>query len=96
MIFDIRSELTCKACFITGGHETDTPEESIYSSVVTCSSVCIALMIATLNDLNVLSANMQNAYISSPTKEKVYTTVGLEFGKENMQRPILIIGNCMV
>ena len=53
-------------------------------------------MIAALNDLSVLSANMQNAYINSPTKEKVYTTVGLEFGKENMQRPILIIGNCMV
>ena len=70
MVFDIKSELTCNTCFITGAHLMDTPKQSTYCSIVSCNSVHIALMIAAYNDLDLLSANIQNAYINSPTEEK--------------------------
>jgi len=46
--------------------------------------------IAALNDLDMVGADVQNAYINAPTKEKVYTTTGLEFGS-NAGRPAVIV-----
>jgi hypothetical protein len=46
--------------------------------------------IAALNDLSLVGAIVQNAYINAPTKEKVYTTAGLEFGS-NAGRPAIIV-----
>ena len=39
MVFDIKSDLTHKASLVAGGHLTDPPKESTYSSVVTQDSV---------------------------------------------------------
>jgi hypothetical protein len=79
MVFDIKMDLTQKARLVAGGHQTDPPKESIYSSVISKDSVRIILTIAALNDLDILAADMQNAYLNVPTNEKVYTTAGLEF-----------------
>jgi len=91
MIFDVKSDLTRKARFVGGGHQTDPPKESVYSSVVSRDSVRIAFTIAALNGLDILAADVQNAYLNAPTKEKCYTTAGLEFGKENVGRPVMIV-----
>ncbi len=80
MIFDIKMDFTRKARFVAGGHVTDPPTSITYSSVVACDSVRLAFLIAALNDLNILSADIGNAYLNAPTKEKVHTTCGLEFG----------------
>ncbi len=90
MIFDIKMDLTRKARFVAGGHQTDPPKESVYSSVVSRDSVRIAFLIAALNDLEVLSADIQNAYLNAHTKERVYTIAGPEFGKDQ-GRPVLIV-----
>jgi hypothetical protein len=80
MIFDVKMiGLVHKACFVAGGHLTDPPVESVYSSVVTRESVRIMFLIAALNDLEVLGADVQNAYINARTSERVYTTTGPEF-----------------
>lgn len=91
MIFDIKSDLTRKARFVAGGHQTDPPKESVYSSVVSRDSIRIAFTVAALNGLDILAADVQNAYLNAPTKEKVYTTAGLEFGPDNVGRPVLIV-----
>jgi len=91
MIFDVKMDLTRKARFVAGGHQTDPPKESTYSSVVSRDSVRIAFLIAALNNLDILSADVQNAYLNAPTKEKVYTTAGLEFGAVNKGRFVLIV-----
>ena len=44
-----------------------------------------------LNDLNILSADIQNAYLSAPVKEKLYTIAGKEFGPMMAGRPVLIV-----
>jgi hypothetical protein len=68
----------------------DPPVESVYSSVVTRESVRIMFLIAALNGLVIIGADVQNAYINARTKEKVYTTAGPEFGS-NAGRPAIIV-----
>jgi hypothetical protein len=51
VIFDIKINLTQKARLVAGGHQTDVPMESVFSSVVSRDSVRIALTIASLNNL---------------------------------------------
>jgi hypothetical protein len=81
MIFDVKMDFTCKARFVAGGHMTDPPASIMYSSVVSRDSVRIAFLITALNDLEVLGADVGNAYLNAETREKVYTTAGKEFGK---------------
>jgi hypothetical protein len=73
-------DFTRKARFVAGGHVTDPPTSITYSSVVARDSVRLAFLIAALNDLDILSADIGNAYLNAPTKEKVHTTCGIEFG----------------
>jgi hypothetical protein len=34
MVFDVKLDLVRKARFVAGGHQTDPPKESVYSSVI--------------------------------------------------------------
>jgi len=43
-----------------------------------------------LNDLDLLGADVQNAYINAKTEEKVYTMAGPEFGS-HQGRPAIIV-----
>ena len=53
-------------------------------------SVRLAFLAAALNDLDVLAADIQNAYLTAPTKEKVYAIAGPEFGSD-AGRPARIV-----
>jgi hypothetical protein len=91
MIFDVKMiGLVRKARFVAGGHLTGPPSETVYSSVVTRESVRIMFLIAALNDLDILGADVQNAYINAKTEERVYTIAGPEFGS-NEGRPAIIV-----
>jgi hypothetical protein len=91
MIFDIKMVgLVCKARFVAGGHLTDPPVESVYSSVVTRESVHIMFLFAALNNLDILGADIQNAYINAKTDERVCTTAEPDFG-EDAGRPAVIV-----
>ena len=81
MIFNVKmSGLIRKARLVAGGHTMDTPSPITYSSAVSHDSVCITFLVATLNDLDVMSADIGNAYLNAPNKEKIWTVVGHEFG----------------
>ena len=84
MIFDIKlgENFRRKARMVAGGHQTVTPAALTYASVVSRDSVRIALMIAALNDLDILAADIQNAYLTAQCKEKIYTIAGPEFGSD--------------
>ena len=83
-IFDIKMDgkFTRKSRFVAGGHLTDTPSSSTYSTVVTRESVRIALLLAGLNELAVKSADIGNAYRNAPVREKIWILVGPEFGSD--------------
>jgi hypothetical protein len=52
--------------------------------------VRIALLIAALNDLNVLSCDIQNAYLTAPCREKICIIAGHEFGSEAGKTMIIV------
>ena len=79
-----------KARLVAGGHTTDAPSTLTYSSVVSRDSVRIALTIAALNDLKVLGCDIQNAYISAPCREKIYTVAGKEFGSDEGKVMVIV------
>ena len=82
MVFDIKPDFTRKARLVAGGHMTDPPSSMTYASVVSRESVRIALTLAALNGLEVLSADIGNAYLNARTKEKLYIICGPEFGEQ--------------
>ena len=59
---------------------TASPSSITYSSVVSRDSVRIALTIAALNGLSILGCDIQNAYLTAPCREKIWTTAGPKFG----------------
>ncbi len=91
MIFDIKCDFTRKARFVAGGHLTDAPAQLTYSSVVTWESIHIGFLIAALNGLDILSADVGNAYLQAPTREKVHTTAGPKFGPSNIGRTVIVV-----
>jgi hypothetical protein len=84
-------DFTRKARYVAGGHMTDPPSTLTYSSVVSRDSVRIGFLLAALNDLELLAADVGNAYLNASTRERVYTTAGLEFGAELQGKPVVIV-----
>ena len=73
-------DLTRKARFVAGGHMTDPPTSMIYASVVSRESVRIALLLASLNDVDLLAGDITLAYLNAPIEEKLYYVSGDEWG----------------
>ena len=86
IIFNIKMDFTYKARYVAGGHKAEDPEVQTYASVVSRNSIRIRLLMASLNDLDILSADIAGAYLNALCLEKVYTRCGLEFGPENKGR----------
>ena len=84
LIFDVKmgENFRRKARIVAGGHVTYVPSRITYSSVVSRDSVRILFMIAALNDLKVLGCDIQNAYLTAPTRDKIWTIAGPEFGSK--------------
>ena len=83
-IFDVKFDLTRKARLVAGGHKhKEVPSYASYSSVVSRDSVRIIFMLAALNNLKIKSADIGNAYLNAPNKERVHVKCGKElFGTE--------------
>ncbi len=75
---------------VAGGHMTGAPTIMTYASVVSRETVRIALTDAALNDLEVKAADILNAYISAPIKEKVWCELGPEFGPDAGKSAIIV------
>jgi hypothetical protein len=72
------------------GHWTDTPTQLTYSLVVTRDSIRIGFLVAALNGLDILAADIGKAYLQAPVREKVHTTEGPEFGPNNVGKTVLV------
>ena len=80
-VFDVKMDLTRKARICARGDQTDPPMSVTYASVVTRESIRLAFVIAALNGLNVLSADVSGAYLNAKCAEKIYCILGKEFGE---------------
>ena len=85
MIFDIKMDgkFTKKARLVANGNETPAlPKYDQYASVVSRESVRIGFLYAALNDLDILSCDISNAYLNASCGEKLWTEAGPEFGTD--------------
>ena len=91
LVFEIKLDGFCrKVWLVTGGHTTETPAVVSYVSVMSQETVQIVLMITALNDLEVKASNLQNAYLTAPCAEKIYTRLGPEFGADKDKITVIV------
>ena len=96
MLFDIKMEnFHQNAYLVVGGHMTNTLDTITYSSVVTRKTVCIALTMAALHDLEVKAVDILNTFVMAPNCEKIWTVLGPKFG-DNAGKSTIILEHCMV
>ena len=69
---------------------TTAPAAVTYASVVLLETVCIALTLAALNDLEVKCGDVLNAYITAPVKENIWTYLGPENGDDEGKNAIIV------
>jgi hypothetical protein len=94
MVFDVKITLQRKARLVADGHKVpEVRRESTYSSVPSRDSIRMFFLLAALNDLDVLSADIQNAYLTAPIKEKYYVVAEAAdgFSREFSGRPAKIV-----
>jgi hypothetical protein len=75
---------------VAGGHRTDPPKAITYSSVVSRESVRVALLVASVNDLEIRLTDIGNAYLTAPVTECYYVIAGDEFGSELKGRVLIV------
>ena len=81
MIFEVKQEiLRHKARLVIGGHMIDSSMWESYASVIQTMSVRLLLTVALSLGLKVMTGDINNAYLHAPTKKKVWTRAGDEFG----------------
>ena len=92
MIFEIKfNGFRRKARIVgTGCMVKDAPAVVTYVSVVSRETVRIALTIAALNDLEVKASDVMNAFLTAPFAEKIWTTLGPEFGDDVVKKAIIV------
>ena len=65
---------------VTGGRKP--PKNPTYACIVSREMVRIAMMIAALNDPEVKTSDIQNAFLTAPCTKTIHTTLGPEFGED--------------
>eukprot|EP00804_Cyclotella_cryptica_P024391 CCRYP_018575-RA/>CCRYP_018575-RA protein AED:0.15 eAED:0.15 QI:0/0/0/1/0/0/4/0/667 len=86
----IRCHMIFDARLVAGGHATKAPATLTYASVVSRETVRIALLVAALNKVDIWAADVLNAYITAPCQEKIWTTLGKEFGDDCSKKAIVV------
>ena len=90
MVFNIDMEdLHRKAWLVVGDHMTHISDVITYSSVVTS-----ALTMAALHDQELKSADVLNACVVAPNREKRWTVLCPEFGDNAGKSAIIITALC--
>ena len=59
LVYAVKHDGRHKARFVAGGHLTETPIDSVYSSVVSLRGICILTFIAELNDMETWSTDIR-------------------------------------
>ncbi len=89
-VFDVKMDLTRKARLVARGSMTEATKEDTFASFVSRDTVRLLFLLAALNDLDVLSCDIQNAYLAAPNKEKVWTRFSDQLGPEYEGRKAII------
>ncbi len=88
IVWDVKMDMTSKARWVLDGHKTADVNYSTYAGVV--SSVRILMTYAALNGVDVVAADIRNAYLQAPSSRRDFIICGEEFGLENVGKVGLI------
>ncbi len=69
---------------------TNVPAMYMYTSDTTHETVHITLMLAAMNLLEVMATDIMNAYITALYKERYWTTLCSDFGKDKGKKAIIV------
>ena len=79
-------DLTRKARIVAGGHlSKEVPRYMSYSSVVDLDSVRIGFLLAALNDLDIMAADVGNTYLNAKPRERSHVVSGRIYSVQNMK-----------
>ena len=70
LIFGVKMNLIQIAGYMAGGNISNPPSSMTYASDVSQESVRVGFLVFSLNGLDILSGDIQNAYLNAETKEK--------------------------
>ena len=92
LVFDVKlsENFRRKSRFVDDGHLVETPASITYSTVVSRESVRLLLMIAALNDLDIMGCDVQNNFLSADSLENHWLKAGPEFGAEQGKTFIVV------
>jgi hypothetical protein len=90
LVFDCKHDYRRKARMVAGGHMTDPPKDSTYSSVVSLRSLRTVMFIGELNGMTMKAADVGNAYLEAYTSEKVAFIAGPEFGDKSGHTLVIV------
>jgi hypothetical protein len=83
MIFDVKmADFRLKARLVAGGHTTKAPATPTYVSIMSRETVHITPLVAALNNIVIWATDVLKTYITMPCCEKIWTTIGKEFGDD--------------
>jgi hypothetical protein len=88
--FTVKYDGRRKGRLVAGGHRTPDLEDDLYSGSVNLDTVRVLFVLAALMELDVIAADVGNAYIEAYTSESVYTIAGPEFGKIQGRKLIIV------
>ena len=81
MIYDIKQQdLRHKARLVMGGNVIDSSQHTTYSSTIQNLSVRLLMIISIQNNLDLMAADIGNAFPTAPCAKKIWTKCGAEFG----------------
>ncbi len=92
-VFAVKHDPCHKARLVAGGHMTEASHEDAYSSVVFIKGMRICILLAELNELEIMAGDIGNAYLEAKTREKIYIIAGPEFGE--LEGTIMIINKAL-
>ena len=82
LIFDVNMDFTRKARFVVGGFTTEASSSITYSSVVSRDSVRLVFTIVDLKGVDVMSCDLDNAYLNVMCRKKIWFKGGTECGED--------------
>ena len=90
LVWDVKMDFMRKARWVLNRHKTPDSVGSTFARVVSRESIWIAFTCAALNGLDILAADIRNAYIQAPSSQRDYIICGPKFGIENVGHVVLI------
>ena len=93
LTFDVKHDGRHKVRLVARGDLTDTPVDSVYAGVVSLRGFCMCLFLAKLNEMEVYTTGISNAYLEAYTTEKLCIHAGKEF--DDQQDHLLIVSKSL-